>query len=108
MKVTLLTTVLALLCVYLPAHAVENKPPVVPVVISQAHKGEKINLNKATAKNLVHSIKGIGIKRAEAIIKYREAHNGFKNINELGQVPGFGKTFVSKHLEEMSKIYTIS
>ncbi len=56
---------------------------------------DKIDLNLADAAQLV-TIKGIGPKKAEAIIKYREQHGGFRSVDELDKVPGFGKKTVDK------------
>lgn len=66
-----------------------------------------INLNDADVNALSKSMKGIGLKRAEAIVKFREAHNGFKSINDLSQVPGLGKNFVNAHLEELQRLFII-
>ena len=68
----------------------------------------QINLNKADARAITGSIRGIGIKRAEAIIKYREAHGGFKSVNDLSEVPLFGKNFVAKHLKEIEQVFTVN
>ncbi len=56
---------------------------------------DQIDLNLASAAQLV-TIKGIGPKKAEAILKYREQHGGFRAVDELDNVPGFGKTTVDK------------
>ena len=45
---------------------------------------EKININTANSKTL-SMIKGIGEKRAEAIIQYRKSHGKFKSINGLSK-----------------------
>lgn len=53
----------------------------------------KINLNTATAADL-QKLNGIGEKKAEQIIAYREQKGGFKSIDELKEVSGIGdKTF---------------
>lgn len=56
---------------------------------------DKIDLNLASAAQLV-TIKGIGPKKAEAILKYREQRGGFRSVDELDNVPGFGKATVDK------------
>ncbi|EEI24046.1 helix-hairpin-helix domain-containing protein [Lentilactobacillus hilgardii] len=54
---------------------------------------EKINLNTAD-KSKLQELNGIGDKKADQIIAYRQAHGQFKSIEELKDVPGFGdKTF---------------
>lgn len=52
-----------------------------------------VNINTASIEELM-TLKGIGKVKAEAIINYRQAHNGFKNIQEIMQIKGIGvKTF---------------
>lgn len=48
-----------------------------------------VDLNKASKEELV-AIKGIGDKKAEAIIEYRTKNGNFKSIDELEKVKGFG------------------
>lgn len=53
----------------------------------------KINLNTAD-KNKLQELTGIGEKKAEQIIAYRESTGQFKEIEDLKNVSGFGdKTF---------------
>lgn len=49
----------------------------------------KVNLNTATAADL-QKLNGIGEKKAEQIIAYREQKEGFKSIDELKEVSGIG------------------
>lgn len=56
---------------------------------------QQINLNTAD-KSKLQELTGIGDKKADQIIAYRQAHGQFKNIEELKEVPGFGdKTFAN-------------
>jgi competence protein ComEA len=53
----------------------------------------KININTASADELVQ-LKGVGAKKAAAIIEYRETNGPFKLPEDLLKVPGIGpKTF---------------
>lgn len=63
--------------------------------------GEAININTANKETLM-AIKGIGEKRAEAIIAYREVHGPFKSVDQLGEVKGLGKMFVDSNREQLT------
>lgn len=81
--------------------------PAVTRTVSEHSSSSPINLNTADVKALSKSVKGIGVKRAEAIIKYREAHDGFKSVTDLEQVPGFGKRFVDKNRNELERAFSV-
>lgn len=68
---------------------------------------DKVNINKANVESLVHVIKGIGKKRAQAIVKYRDEHALFKSIYDLAKVPGLGKHFVERHRKAMVENLTV-
>ncbi|WP_212638043.1 ComEA family DNA-binding protein [Desulfocicer vacuolatum] len=54
---------------------------------------EKVNINTASAEELT-VLKNVGPKTAQAIIVYREAHQGFKTPEEIMEIKGVGeKTF---------------
>ncbi|MCL6106922.1 MAG: ComEA family DNA-binding protein [Actinobacteria bacterium] len=56
---------------------------------SPAQAQAPVNLNSATVDQLT-TLDGVGPKTAQKIIEYREAHGGFKNVEDLLQVPGIG------------------
>ncbi len=57
---------------------------------------KKINLNEATYEDLI-SIKGIGPKKAKAILQLKEKLGGkFKDLNQLTEIKGIGKKTVEK------------
>lgn len=47
-----------------------------------------VNINTADAPALAQGIKGVGAKRAEAIVAYRKEHGPFKTVDELARVKG--------------------
>ena len=58
-----------------------------------AEETPKININTASAEELVQ-LKGIGQKKAEVIIEFRENNGPFQLREDLLKVPGIGpKTF---------------
>ena len=55
-----------------------------------------VNINTADATALAEAINGVGLKRAAAIVAYREQHGGFKSVDELTQIRGIGERIVEK------------
>ena len=49
-----------------------------------------VNINTADAKALAAAAKGIGQKKAEAIVHYRKAHGPFAKLQDLKKVKGIG------------------
>ena len=66
------------------------EPSVAAVEIS-----EKTNINTATSKQLA-AIKGIGVKKAQAIIDYRQDNGDFVSLEQLLNVKGIGKGTLKK------------
>jgi competence protein ComEA len=58
---------------------------------------EPVNINTADAKVISKALVGIGLSKADAIVKYRTTHGNFTNINELEKVKGIGKSTVEKN-----------
>lgn len=56
----------------------------------------KVNVNSASIKQL-SALKGIGIKRAEAIVEYRSTYGKFKSVDDLLNVKGIGEKFIAKN-----------
>ncbi|HSW71512.1 MAG TPA: helix-hairpin-helix domain-containing protein [Gammaproteobacteria bacterium] len=50
----------------------------------------KMNINKATVKDLV-KVKGISSKMAKAAVAYRKKNGDFKSLDDLKNVKGFKK-----------------
>lgn len=55
-----------------------------------------VNINTADAKTIGESLSGIGLKKAEAIVKYRLEKGPFKTVEELDNVSGIGMKTVTK------------
>ncbi len=64
-------------------------------ITSSMELSDKISINQATNQELA-GIKGIGTKKAQAIIEYREANGDFVSIEELVKVKGIGKSTLQK------------
>lgn len=55
----------------------------------------KVSINNASKEELM-TLTSIGESKANAIIKYREENNGFKNIEEIKNVSGIGDALFEK------------
>lgn len=71
-------------------------------IISLRNSKGKINLNKADLSSL-QTISGVGAKRAQDILDYRDSQGGFKTIDDLKNVSGIGE----KTLEKLRQDVTI-
>lgn len=60
--------------------------------------GVKVSINSATAEELSKALKGVGLKKAQAIVSYREEYGPFKSVEDLKQVPGMGGKLVERNL----------
>lgn len=60
-----------------------------------------VNLNTASAEQLT-TLRGIGESKAEDILNYREAHGGFRSIEELMQIPGIKERVFEKIKDQIT------
>lgn len=56
----------------------------------------QVHLNQANIDEL-QKLKGIGEKKAQAIVEYRQKNGGFKNIDEFKSVKGIGPAIFEKN-----------
>jgi len=61
-----------------------------------------LDINTATKADFI-KIKGIGAKKAERIISYRNEHGKFNSVEELTKVKGIGKKIVEVIKSEISE-----
>ena len=69
---------------------------------ASAEKTGKVHLNRATETEL-QTVSGIGQKRAQDIIAYREANGPFRSVDDLKNVSGIGE----KTLEKLRDAFTV-
>lgn len=62
-----------------------------------AKKMQTVNINSADAQALQNSLKGIGPKRAAAIIAYRTQNGPFKAVDDLIHVKGISEKIINEN-----------
>lgn len=60
-----------------------------------------VNVNTATAEQIAEELKGIGLKKAEAIVDYRKTNGPFKTVESLTEVKGIGLKTVEKNRKDI-------
>lgn len=71
--------------------------------VSSEQRVAKINLNTVDAQTLADALKGIGLKKAEAIVAYREQLGGrFSSFEQLLGVKGIGEKTLAKLKPQLS------
>ncbi|WP_324016324.1 ComEA family DNA-binding protein [Aeromonas hydrophila] len=87
-----LTATLLLSCLPLLSQPLlaADKPAAKPATtVTAAKESSKVNLNTASINELT-ALKGIGEKKAQAIVDYREKQGKFTTVDQLADVSGIG------------------
>lgn len=66
-----------------------------------------LDINTATAAQFAAVMSGVGVKKAEAIIAYREANGGFDSIDQLSQVKGIGDVLLTRNRDLLQVTTTV-
>ncbi|PKQ87794.1 competence protein ComEA [Paenibacillus sp. BGI2013] len=66
-----------------------------PVVREESGDNGKIDVNTAPVSKLIE-LPGIGEKKAQAIVDYRNAHGPFAKVSDLTKVKGIGMKMLEK------------
>ena len=62
---------------------------------------QTVNINEADARSMAKTLKGVGLRRAEAIVAWREKNGRFFSAEELSQVRGIGRSTVQKNADRI-------
>ena len=66
-----------------------------------AETSEVVNINTADAETIARVLNGVGLKKAEAIVRYRETHGRFDSAADLTVVKGIGEAIVRKNEDKI-------
>ena len=61
-----------------------------------------VDINSADAQTLASALKGVGLKKAEAIVAYRDSNGKFTTAMDLTAVKGIGDKTVIKNQEDIA------
>lgn len=82
------------------AYAQTTTPKALPVH-QVAKQSAIINVNSADAKTL-QTVKGLGRKKVQAILEYRQKNGNFKSLEELTNVRGISDKLLEKIKDKLS------
>lgn len=77
--------------------APEDRPALRAMHFPASLREGKIDINSANAESLSQHLKGVGARKAQAIVDYRQEHGPFRSAKELEQVKGIGPVLVKKN-----------
>ncbi|BEM41844.1 helix-hairpin-helix domain-containing protein [Serratia sp. Lou2A] len=97
-----------LLCLAGPVAAVDKTEAPAPMLSTPASNGGQsvmtkateeaaVSINQATAEQLAAALSGVGLKKAEGIVRYREQNGPFTQVEQLQEVPGIGPALFEKN-----------
>lgn len=73
----------------------------VPITEKAAPQDGQVSINQATAEELSAVMNGVGLKKAQSIISYREQYGPFTQIEQLKEVPGIGNALIERNLNKL-------
>lgn len=100
LKGFLIAFVLCFTCVAFPVAAEQEYKEATDATISVATI-DTVNINTANAERLAMILNGVGLKRAQAIVEYRESNGPFVDAAQLMEIKGIGETILEKNRDKI-------
>ena len=85
--------------VFLSINVAQAEEPQAKQIVASA---TMININTEDAAALASAMKGVGLKKAQAIVEYRNTYGAFHDVSELLEVKGIGKSILEKNMSVVS------
>jgi competence protein ComEA len=63
---------------------------------------DTVNINQASAQEIADTLQGVGMTKAEEIVRYRDSHGAFQHVDELVNVKGIGLATVDKNRDRIT------
>lgn len=80
-----------------PQGSSASKPVLRAMQFSDVSQGDRVNINTADEAMLSERLKGVGEKKAKAIVDYRKKNGPFRSLRQLEEVKGMGAAIVQKN-----------
>ena len=61
-----------------------------------------VDVNTASAEVLAEIMDGVGVKRAQAIVEYREQHGACSSVDQLAEVRGVSTKIVERNRDRLT------
>lgn len=95
-----LRLLIALLSLFLAVHAALAAEPArrasAVTATAVARPAAVVNVNKASLEQLV-TLRGVGEKKARAILAWRREHGPFNSLEQFEEVPGIGPAMIEQN-----------
>lgn len=67
-----------------------------------AWAAETVDINQASAQEIADALQGVGMTKAEEIVRYRDSNGAFRHVDELANVKGIGLATIDKNRDRIS------
>ncbi|MFB2537662.1 ComEA family DNA-binding protein [Acinetobacter sp. c3-l95] len=61
----------------------------------------RVNINQANAEEIAAKLDGVSLKKAQAIVAYRQQNGAFQRIDDIQQVKGIGEKSIAKNRDRI-------
>jgi competence protein ComEA len=65
--------------------------------VLSGHAADTVNINQATAQEIADVLQGVGMTKAEEIVRFRDTNGAFQHVDELANVKGIGLATIDKN-----------
>ena len=79
----------------------QNAHPAAKPEAAAQPQQEQVSINEATAEQLSAVMNGVGLKKAQAIVNYREQYGPFSAVQQLSEVPGIGNALIERNASRL-------
>lgn len=70
--------------------------------LASAGAEERVNVNTADAATIAAKLDGVGLKKAEAIVRYRDENGRFDAPADLAKVKGIGDATIARNADRIA------